>query len=246
MNIPVINISSKVSNIVKADYRTADVFHRYGIKYYMDDNISLFEVCLKNNLEADTIMAELRKATRNISISSNLEFEKWSIGFLIDYIVNVHHAYLNNALPALASDLKALDECHKGNFPEPGGATMIFDEMASTKFYHTRQEEEIIFPYMRQIENAYSRKETYGSLFVRTLRKPLHTIEPDHRKLNEILKELQKHITDYSGTASSCIRCQVIHHRLKDLEQDLAQHTYLEHNILFPRAMEMERALLQL
>ena len=46
MNIPVINISSKVSNIVKADYRTADVFHRYGIKYYMDDNISLFDASL--------------------------------------------------------------------------------------------------------------------------------------------------------------------------------------------------------
>jgi regulator of cell morphogenesis and NO signaling len=38
---------------------------------------------------------------------------------------------------------------------------------------HNPLEDEIIFPYIKQIEAAYRRKEPYGHLFVRTLRKPL-------------------------------------------------------------------------
>jgi hypothetical protein len=56
---------------------------------------------------------------------------------------------------------------------------------------HSRHEEGIISPYIRQIESTHCRKKTYGNLFVRTLRKPLSNIEKEHDVIMSILKEIR-------------------------------------------------------
>ena len=58
---------------------------------------------------------------------------------------------------------------------------------------HNKHEDEIIFPYIKQIDSAYRRKEPYGNLFVRTLRKPLHIVEREHLQIQELLGGLKTH-----------------------------------------------------
>lgn len=240
------DINKTVSEIVQADYRTAEVFKKYGINYCCSGLVRLEEACLARQLEYDVVLEDLRFATRNIYISNALRFSEWKLDFLIDYIINVHHAYLEQIVPALEASLVSFIEGHKKKYPELEKVVVIFMEIANLLMAHSRHEEEIIFPYIKQIESTYRRKETYGNLFVRTLRKPLSNIGKEHNELSALLIEMQSVTNNYQFPENACTNHQVIYHRLQEFHDNMVQHKHLENNILFPRAVEMESKLLQL
>src|SRR5215218_4065800 len=91
--------NKNVSDIVRADYRTADVFKKYGINYCCSGQVALIEACALKDLDYNEVVSDLEKVTRTICLPNNLLFDSWKIDFLIDYIINVHHAYLSQVLP---------------------------------------------------------------------------------------------------------------------------------------------------
>ena len=52
-----------------------------------------------NGIDEKTLRDELNRVMHTIQIPATIAFEKWSIDFLTDYIVNVHHSYLWTGLP---------------------------------------------------------------------------------------------------------------------------------------------------
>src|SRR5262247_2854247 len=94
-----INEDLSISNIVTADYRTADVFRKYGIEFCCGGKLPLKMVCEMKNLNIDGLKKELEESIRTIHLPNSLKFEDWDIDFLTDYIVNVHHQYLKSTLP---------------------------------------------------------------------------------------------------------------------------------------------------
>jgi regulator of cell morphogenesis and NO signaling len=121
----------------------------------------------------------------------------------------------------------------------------IFQELSAKLIAHNQREEESIFPYIKQIESTYRRKEVYGSLFIRTMRKSLDAIlKEDHKKISELLIQLRQTTNNYRFTEKACTNHQVMYHKLRELDNDLTQHMHLENNILYPKAIEMEQELL--
>jgi regulator of cell morphogenesis and NO signaling len=240
------NFNKTVSDIVRADYRTADVFKKYGIGYCCSDREFLLETCTVKNLDYNKILEELGLATRNVVVPNTLQFSQWKIDFLVDYIVNVHHAYMHSAIPCIENSLVSFIEEHKRKYPELNSVLFLFRELSILLMKHSRHEEEIIFPYIKQIESTHRRREVYGNLFVRTLRKPLSHIEKDHEVIFSVLREIRSLTDNYTCPETACASQFAICHKLEEFHNDMVQHTYLEDDILFPRAIEMEKELLQL
>ena len=239
-------LDSYISEIVSNDYRTADVFKKFGINYCCSGQISILEACKAKAIEYTIIDEELRNATREIYVSNTTRFSEWRIDFLIDYIINIHHAYLYEALPSLELRLISFMGGHKKKYPELAQIAEVVTDLSKFLLYHNQHEEEIIFPYIKQIDVAYRRKESYGNLFVRTLRKPLSNIEKEHESIGEHLRKLKLYTNDYQPPANACTNHQVLYHKLEEFHNDLVQHKHLEKNILFQKAIEIEQRLLQL
>ena len=235
-----------IREIVIEDYRTADVFKRLGINYCCSGGISLVEACAAKGIDYDAVKKELSEATRTIYVSNGLQFSEWKIDFLIDYIINVHHAYLYSALPSLQLKLGSFIDGHKKKHAELIKVYEVFTALSNFLAHHNRHEEEIIFPYIKQINAAYQRKESYGNLFVRTLRKPLDNVEKEHEVIGENLQKLELYTNNFVLPPNACTNHQVLYHKLHEVYNDLIQHKHLERNILFPKAIEIEQELLQL
>jgi regulator of cell morphogenesis and NO signaling len=118
-NIKKINPDWSVSEIVNADYRTAEIFRKYGIEFCCGGKWPLKTVCELKNLDINTVNSELERSIRTISLPSSLDFEGWNINFLTDYIINVHHSYLKNSLPSTKDQLARFVEGHQHKFPYP-------------------------------------------------------------------------------------------------------------------------------
>ncbi|HMU45195.1 MAG TPA: DUF542 domain-containing protein [Chitinophagaceae bacterium] len=238
------NIST--ADIVKKHYRTASVFKKYGIDYCCGVKLPLSIACEMKHLDTEQILNELKDAARVINVSGFLPFKDWKTDFLTDYIINVHHQYLKQYLPAIKEQLQHFVEEHKKRIPALADLEREFISMEKIIGPHLQKEEDVIFPYIRQIAHAYESKESYASLLVRTLRKPVEGImQQEHNIMEERLYRIRSLTDNYTPPESNCTGHRLSFSMLRELDDDLVQHINLENNILFPRAIAMETELLQ-
>jgi regulator of cell morphogenesis and NO signaling len=240
-----IDLLSSVSDIVNNDYRTAEVFRKYGIEYCCGGKWPLQMILESNDLDAAAIIEELELSIHPVGIRHALPFEKWDIDFLIDYIVNIHHTYLKKALPETKEQLEKFAEGHQKKYPELTELVLVFKSLILEMLPHLQHEEEIIFPYIRQIAHAFHNKESYASLLVRTLRKPVENVmNHEHESVNKILTQMRQLTNSYTPPPNSCVNHRVNFLKLLEIDTDLVQHMHLENAVLFPRSIEMEKKLL--
>lgn len=234
-----------VTDLVKQDYRTALVFRKYGIEFCCTGRFPLSFVCDNLGLDLEQVLSELHSATRPRQTVASLPFEEWDIDFLTDYILNVHHRYLRDRLPAIAEQLEKFVVEHQRKYPELVELKERFHALNAQMLPHLQQEEDVLFPYVRQIAHAYADDEPYAGLLVRTLRKPVEAImHQEHDTVMQTLARMRALTNNYTAPDAACISHRVTFSLLKELDNDLTQHLYLENKILFPRAIEMERQLL--
>lgn len=237
---------SFVTDIVKQDYRTAEIFRKYDIDFCCGGKWPLDAVCQNKNLNTFNIIRDLQKIVNQSSSNAAIDFDSWDLDFLVDYILNVHHRYLKNALPAAKEQVQKFLDGHKDKFPQLEELEFIMNRFLKEIPPHMTQEEEIYFPYIKQIYHAYKHRESFAKLLIRTLRKPLEEVmQKDHEKTGTNLHQLRIVTNNYTPPVNACLTHKVTFAKLKEIDDDLVQHVHLESNILFPKAIELEKELLQ-
>lgn len=240
-----LDATSFITDIVTGDYRAADVFLKYDIDFCCGGKMSLEQACEARGLDTSGVLDELQKKLSQNGLGIAFEFDEWEIDFLADYILNIHHRYLQKALPEANEYVTRFLLGHRKKFPHLAELAVIMKKMMKEIPPHMKREEEIIFPYIKQIFYAWKNKESYASLLIRTLRKPVEEVmEGEHEAVGEQLQRIREITDHYSLPEKPCITHKVTFSKLKELDQNLVQHIHLENNILFPKAIAMEKELL--
>ncbi|RYY48013.1 MAG: hypothetical protein EOO06_11400 [Chitinophagaceae bacterium] len=237
--------NSLVTDIVLADHRSAFVFRKYAIDYCCGGKLPLSLACEIRGLDLNIIKAELAEMMRNASVSAVLNYRQWDADFLVAYLVNVHHGYLINTLPDLLESLEAFVNSHRTKYDYLDKLLLCVKELRDEILPHLEHEEQIIFPYVKQIAHAYHNNESYASLLVKTMRKPVESMmQEEHAYINKYLEQLRLLTNNYTAPPNACISHRVSFAKLRELDEDLQQHLFLENEILFSKTVQMERELL--
>ncbi|MES1222143.1 MAG: DUF542 domain-containing protein [Bacteroidota bacterium] len=242
----IVERNTVVSDVVKQNHRTADVFRKYEIEYCCGGRWPIDTVCMTKGLEFEQLKQELIDAARTMQLPASLPFKDWSVDFLINYIINIHHYYLKNTLADTELILKDFSEGHAEKFPGMLQVYKLFTQLKKEILPHIQEEEESVFPYIRQVATAYKNNDSYAKLLVKTLRKPIETMTAhEHKFLTSSINKFRELTNFYIPPEHACVSHKISLARLKELDNDLAQHIYLENEILFPRAIKIEQELLK-
>ncbi|HLF46126.1 MAG TPA: DUF542 domain-containing protein [Chitinophagaceae bacterium] len=237
--------STFISDFVTLDYRAADIFLKYNIDFCCGGKQPLGLVCEAKGLETETVLQELKQVIQFTASNMVLKFEDWDLDFLADYILNIHHRYLEKALPVCNEYVNRFLFGHRKKFPELAELEKIMKRMMKEIPPHMKKEEEIIFPYIKQIFHAWQHKESYASLLIRTLRKPVEEVmQGEHESVGKQLQRMREITNNYHLPQNTCITHRVTFLKLQELDTNLVQHIDLENNFLFPQAINMEKELL--
>jgi len=242
-----ISAEETISRIVRNDYRTADVFYKYGITFCCGGNLPFEAVCKSRQLDETIILTELNSITLNTEVVRLLFYEEWGLDFLIDYIINIHHRYLKESLPLAQAYVLQFKTGHEQKFQYLNDLYNAVINIKMQLFAHISEEEEIIFPYIRQVYRAETNKGAYAALLVRTLKKPIENLyKSQQHSINLLLGEFRKYTDNYTAPEKACLSHKVCFAKLAELDVSLTQHIFLENEILFPRAVRMEKRLMSL
>lgn len=233
-----------VTELIARDYRTADVLKKYGIDFCCGAGWPLRTACEMRGLDTLLVKQELEAVIRPLQVGTSLPFEEWPLDFLVDYIVHVHHGYLRQALSSLQDFLQSFISGHRNQFTYLDELQQQFTKLYKGLPVGMKQEEETIFPYIKQVYRAFATKESFAGLLTRTLRKPVEKIMSQERDLViPTLQKLRELTLNYALPSAACRSHWVVFMKLRELDNDLVQHIHLENTILLPRLLAIEGEL---
>ena len=229
-----------VAELVANDYRTAEIFKKHGIDFCCGGKKTIGKVCEEKNVDIEELESEIF-ALHNLPKDEEHNYNQWSLSFLIDYIVNVHHPYINKNIHNITEYAQKVARVHGDHNPETKDIAKLWDDLVMELTMHMKKEELVLFPYMKNIER-YSKgdlKEFPSSHFV-TVRNPIRMMENEHDLAGNLMKHIEALSNDFTVPEHACNTYRVLYAKLKEFQNDLHQHIHLENNILFPKAAEME------
>ena len=230
-----------VADYVTENIKTAHVFKKYGIDFCCGGGISLEKACKKHGIELDQIEQELLSVD-TIGYMNN--YDKWDLGFLIDYIVNIHHRYVNESLPIIFQYANKVAKVHGHHYTEVVKINDLFHEVANELLTHMQKEEQILFPYIKQLTEFQEKGEMIKSApSFGTVNNPIQMMEHEHETAGNIFKEIAKLANNYTPPEEACNTFRALYAKLEEFEQDLHRHIHLENNILHPKAIALEEKL---
>ena len=68
-------------------------------------------------------------------------------------------------------------------------------------------------------------------------------MEAEHEQAGRILESIRSISNNYELPQDACASYGLLFKMLQDFEDDLFTHIHLENNILFPKALELEKTL---
>lgn len=238
------NLTEKtIGEIVAKDYRTATVFKAHKIDFCCKGNRTLTEVCERQNLSKSLLNTELEKAMQKPNTESP-KFDFWSLDLLADYVEKKHHRYVKGKVPEIQAYLEKICQVHGKAHPELMEVRQLFECSALELFMHMHKEEKILFPFIRILAEAeLEGKRDIGRPHFGTVGKPIKMMMHEHDTEGERFRKIAALTDHYTPPADACTTYRVAFALLEEFEDDLHQHIHLENNILFPKAILLEKEL---
>ncbi len=214
------------------------VFEKLGIDYCCGGGKSLADACASSKLSVDEVLRSLEQDDTLFAASS--DWNQASLSDLADHIVAKHHGYVKQELPRLEQLLAKVAGKHGDNHPELRKVKSVFARLSDELTSHMMKEENILFPYVKELERAAKESGRLRPPMFGTVRNPIHMMEIEHDAAGDCLRQLRELSSDYSVPEDGCFSFRTLYQGLAEFEADLHTHIHLENNILFPRAIELE------
>ena len=217
------------------------IFEKLGIDYCCGGARTLRDACTDARLTVDDVIRSLEQSEARQPGAPAPDWTTAPLNALTAHIVNKHHAYVRQEVRRIQALLAKVIAAHGQNHPEVAQIQENFEDLGNELTSHMFKEENVLFPYIDSMQAAVDRGQPVPPPFFGTVRNPVQMMMMEHDGAGEKLKAMRDLSSGYSVPADGCATYASLYRALGEFEQDLHQHIHLENNILFPRAVKMER-----
>ncbi len=221
-----------VGEIVRALPARSRIFENLGIDYCCGGKKPLAEVCRAKNLDPATVVAMLAALDGGgETLAANPD--TMSLAELCDHIEFVHHGYLREELPRLDFMTRKVAAVHGDHEPRLLEVRRVFETFHAEMTAHTQEEDQTVFPAIRQLASANGDKAAAAARLKETFAK----LESEHENAGSALARFKELTDNYTPPDWACNTFRAMYDALAKLEQHTHQHVHQENNVLFPKAL---------
>jgi regulator of cell morphogenesis and NO signaling len=231
-----------LGEVVIQNPAAAEIFEDLDIDYSCRGNRLLSDALKEHNVPLDAFTGELARVGHpKRKQASQSDWRSVPLRVLIKHIVETHHGYLHSELPALEQLIAGI-LLHESSDGVPlADLHRTVQHLKRELELQMRKEEAILFPAIAELESAIvaggqPRPSQFGS--VANLSRVLGQ---DHHKAARELHEIRVLTNNYCCAPGVQTSIPALFRRLRYLAADMHRHVHLENNILFPRAIALER-----
>jgi regulator of cell morphogenesis and NO signaling len=219
------------------------IFEKLKIDYCCGGGKSLDAACTEAGIETEEVLRLLEEAaSRPEQTAETAKFQTAPLAELMTYIVDKHHVFTREELDRLEPLLAKVCSVYGERRPELPRIQALFLDLKRELLVHMMKEEQVLFPYVRQLESATGAGGAKPYAFFGTVQNPVRMMMMEHDAAGDLLLELRRASSSYALPEDACASFRALYAALEEFERDLHRHIHLENNLLFPRAVELEGA----
>ncbi len=232
--------NKKISDLVGENYVYASVLHYFGIQFYNYSEETLLQVCQKKGICMSTLISGLESAV-DVEEMDEVALVGYPIDLVIEYLKHAHYIFIKRRLPYIASLISELPNTSTRYHPVVKDLKFVFPLFVEDFIHHIYEEEDNLFGYVAMLKKVlikeYNPSELYYEMEKYSIQK--HAIEHDVH--DDEMTGIRNITNDYSIAKNAPLHIKVLYAELESFEKSLITHARIEDEILFPKALVLER-----
>jgi len=226
--------NTTIGELVKSRPALSRVFEELRIDYCCGGKTPLADACAARGLDPDAVLRRLESAEADGP--ETIDAAAMGLAELADHIVATHHNYLREELPRLDFMTRKVAAVHGDAEPRLHEIRQVFVACRVELDAHTLKEEHVLFPMIRELEQANGPVAFHCG----SLANPIRMMEHEHDNAGDALERFRELTDDYTPPDWACNTYRAMIDALAAFERDLHIHVHKENSILFPGAMRLE------
>ena len=230
-------INKTITEIVSTHNSAALVFEKYHLDFCCNGDKVLEEAVKEANIAVDFLLEDLKVAISN-EAEENIDFTDLSVSEVSEILRNDYHNFLRHKI----SEISTLSQ--KVQNEDPDDRLVQIRELIMSMFNHLAphmlSEEKVLFPYLEYMEHTLSKGKIPKPASFGKLKKSVSVMLDDHEASAGQLDELRELTNNYTcDQKDNQLLCDY-YSELKELDQNLRMHIFIENNVLFKKARVLE------
>lgn len=233
----------RINDIVDDNYIYASVLYYLGIEFYNYSDKTLEQVCMDKGLNVDAVIGKLESV--NIQIDDRLKLNEYPIDLVIEYLKHTHYIFIKEKLPYIAHLIENLEDKNNVLGTLEKDLQFVFPLFVEDFIHHIYQEEDNLFSYILLLSKFASGQGNPSKVYFEIEKQSLQKHAVEHEEHDDEMRGIRKITNNYSFSGNSPLHIRVIFSELRRLEKELITHARVENEILFPKALMLERQVKQ-
>ena len=225
-----VDTTASLGDLVTADPRRSRVLQGYGLDFCCHGDRSLDQACAQAGLDVAEVATSL-----DLADPRPAPWQEYDVAALAEHILDVHHRYLWDEMPALGDLVELVIRVHGGNHPELHQVGSDYYALVTDLTSHLTKEEQILFPAIIALGRPGG-----TPMFPGSVEGPIAQMMAEHDTAGDLLRSIRVATQDFVVPQDACASYTAMLSRLEHLEMDLHEHIHKENNVLFPRVLELE------
>lgn len=226
----IFTIQHTPAEIVNMFPKASDVFKEHKINFCCKGDQALHIVLSEKDIPGKKIMEELNTLYEKWreQVGSIINWEDKSLAELVDQFEH-DHAHIQEELLPLENFVTRVFHVHGEDQSHLMELYGLYNDLLPIMEEHMSQEEQEVFPLIRELENHPSEK------LAERLLEAIHVIEVEHEQEVNLFNRIRKITNAFKPPVGACNTYRMTYARLADLEENTLQHIHLENNVLSKR-----------
>ncbi|MEQ8924405.1 MAG: hemerythrin domain-containing protein [Fulvivirga sp.] len=230
--------NKRIDELVDDNYIYASVLYYFGIEFYHYSEQTLEQVCQKKGLNIHAVVNQLEKQP---SCDNQVEVADFPIDLIIEYLKHSHYVFIKQKLPFINNVIQNL-EIDTSEFQLISkDLKFIFPLFVEDFIHHIYQEEDTLFNYIALLDQYKKGKGNVSRLYFEMEKHSLSRFASEHEEHDDEMLGIRQITKEYEITDKTPLHLKVIYSELQSLEQELITHARVENDILFPKALILEK-----
>lgn len=241
---PMASPTQSIREIISSQPTAAAILQRFDIDVCTHSNESLSEACAELQLSVEQVLEKLADSAAADAGATNPDLAKYSASRLIQHIVRIHHQSIRQELPRLAEMAGMVADKYGERAPELKPIAAAVEELRVEMAEHISKEEQVLFPYIAQVEETPLLAFHPPQQCFSTVGQPVFMMVQDHERARLVLEELRTLSRAFRAPVWACSTFVAFYEGLRIFADTFDEHIRLENDVLFPRAIAMEAELM--
>lgn len=234
------NLQRTINELVSENHVRASILYYFGVKFYDYEAKTLAEVCNKHGLNVESVTKALELVDDG-SQQTVRQLKSLPIELLVEYLKHSHFLFVKKRLPYIGQLIDGLGNVNFRYKALANDLKSVFPLFVEDFVHHIYEEEDTLFTYISRLQNFIRSQKPVSSVLYFMKKCSVSDFALDHEVHENEMEGFRQFTNGYKYCEEADLHIKVLYSELERFEDDLLKHARIEDEILFPKAMQLER-----